>query len=201
MDKVPQEVLEQIAFFSVTDSFLGPPSTLSSLLITNRNIHSRLSFASNPLLYAKVFAYKFDIVPAIRRFGTRHTTPYILADELKLRCLLLKQIKARLGSTEASVPVHERNVFSTPRLLCHVYLLMLENEGKNEKQLREYANFDIWLREYWFDELGASRAVSCMTADRWVPEYPETSIAMWLFWFLLKPGKSILLSSCLGRLT
>lgn len=93
-----------------------------------------------------------------------------------------------MGSTEASVPVHERNVFSTPRLLCHVYLLMLENEGKNEKQLREYANFDIWLREYWFDELGASRAVSCMTADRWVPEYPETSIAMWLFWFLLKPG-------------
>jgi hypothetical protein len=196
LDTVPQEVLEHVAFFSVTHSFLGPPSTLSSLLITNRKIHSRLSITSNPHLYARVFAYKFDLAPAIRRLGPGRTTPCILADELKLRCLLLKRIRTRLDSTIRLVPAHDSasDLFPLHGLLCHAYLLMLENEGKNEKQLREYARADGWLREYWFAELGASRAVSFMAQDLWLPECPERSIAMWLFWFLLRPGICLSLS-------
>jgi hypothetical protein len=188
LDTVPQEVLEQVAYFSVTHSFLGPPSTLSSLLITNRNIHSRLSITSNPHLYARVFLYKFDITPAIRRLGPGRTTPCVLAQELKLRCLLLKRIRTRLDSIGHSVPTHEIDVLPRHELLCHAYLMMLENEGKNEEQLRDYARIDDWLREYWFAELGSSRAFSFMTADLWLPETPERSIAMWLLWFLLRPG-------------
>ena len=188
LDTVPQEVLEQIAFFSVSHSFLGPPSTLSSLLITNRNTYSRLSITSNPHLYARVFVFKFDIAPAIRRLGPGRTTPCILAHELKLRCLMLKRIRARLDSTEDSVSTQESDGLPRHELLCHAYLLMLENEGKNEEQLRDYAKIDDWLREYWFAEFGASRAFSFMSADLWLPETPERSIAMWLLWFLLKPG-------------
>jgi len=190
LETVPQEVLEHVALFSVTHCFLGPPSTLSSLITTNRKIHSQLSIASNPHLYARIFAYKFDIAPAIRRLGPDRITPRILADELQLRCLYLKRIRTRLDSVVHTFPAHESDRFSPHELLCHAYLLMLENEGKNEKQLREYARVDGWLREYWFAELGASRAISFMGANLWLLESPERSIAMWLFWFFLRPGIS-----------
>jgi hypothetical protein len=187
LDTVPQEVLEQIALFCVTDCFLGPPSALSPLIITNHKVYSRLSIASNPHIYARIFAYKFDIASAIRRLGPGRTTPLHLAHELKLRCLFLKRIRSRLDSiAHAGTP--ESDVFSSHDLICHAYLLMLENEGKNEKQLREYAGLDDWLREYWFAESGASRAVSSINAGLWPLECSESSIAMWLFWFLLKPG-------------
>lgn len=188
LDTVPQEVLEQIALFCATDCFLGPPSALLPLIFTNGKIYSRLSIASNPHIYARIFAHKFDIASAIRRLGPGRTTPFLLAHELKLRCLFLKRIRSRLDSIAHTVSALESDVFSSHDLVCHAYLLMLENEGKNEKQLREYAGLDDWLREYWFADLGASRVVSSIDAGVWSLESPERSLAMWLFWFLLRPG-------------
>lgn len=200
LETVPQEVLEHVTFFSVAHSFLGPPATLLSLLLANRKFYSRLSFTSNPHLYARIFAHKFDIEPVVRRLGPDRTTPPILAHELKLRCLLLKQFRTRLDSTIQPGPDYETDLETRSRheLLCHAYLMMLDNEGKNEKQLREYAKLDDWLREYWFAEMGASRAVSFLGAELWLPESPERSIAMWLFWFFLTPGIRPFLSEQVG---
>lgn len=190
LETVPQEVLEHIAFFAATDAFLGPPSALIPLLVTNRKIHSRLSITSNHHLYAHIFVHKFDLVHPLRRLGVGRTTPTVLARELQRRCMALKRIRERLDAnicTSSSVRDWGRE--SLHSLLFHVYLLMLENEGKNELQLREYARIDNWLREYWFHEHGASSALSYIKRDQWPPNNQETSLAMWLFWFLLKPGQ------------
>ncbi|KAF9458704.1 hypothetical protein BDZ94DRAFT_74376 [Collybia nuda] len=188
---IPQEVLEHIAFFSATQAFLGPPSALVPLLSTCRRIHSRLSINANHHLYANVFAHKFDIAPVIRRLGPDRTTPYILARELQRRCFYLKRIRGRLDSTvkvsrEADDGDYDGGTLHG--LLSNAYILMLENEGKNEQQLREYGKIDTWLKDYWFEELGASRAKASIRMDIWLPDTGERSLAMWLFWFLLKPN-------------
>lgn len=185
LDTVPQEVLEHIAFFSATEIFLGPPSGLIPLLLANRKVYSGLSIHSNHHLYARVFAHKFDIGPVIRRLGSERTTPQILTGELQRRCFYLKRIRARLDSIYSSGDEHACLKDS----LFQAYFLMLENEGNNELQLREYAGIDRWLREYWFHEDGASRAVACLRTGKWLPETQERSLAMWLFWFLLRSGQ------------
>ncbi|KAH9170380.1 hypothetical protein EDB89DRAFT_2072056 [Lactarius sanguifluus] len=53
-------------------------------------------------------------------------------------------------------------------MLWTAYLMILKNDGLNERQLRECAQLDSWLRAFWFEE----------------------DITMWLFWFLLRPGAS-----------
>ncbi|KAH9028774.1 hypothetical protein EDB85DRAFT_1586645 [Lactarius pseudohatsudake] len=49
-------------------------------------------------------------------------------------------------------------------MLWTAYLMMVENDGLNERQLHEYARVDGWPRAFWFEE----------------------GVTMWLFWFLLR---------------
>ncbi|KIK98448.1 hypothetical protein PAXRUDRAFT_823872 [Paxillus rubicundulus Ve08.2h10] len=182
---VPQEVLEHIAFFTATHSLLGPPSDLLPLLRTCRSIYQCLSFEANPYLYARVFEYKFDTRAAIRRLGPHVNTPRVLANELRKRWTYLKPIKTRSGSRVP--PAGSTQLSPAPiDLLWLAYLMMLENDGKNEQQLRDYAHMDSWLMEYWFDDKGASSATHMILRDTWPPEDDKNSIAMWLFWFMLR---------------
>lgn len=187
LDTVPQEVLEHIAFFAATQTFLGPPAALLPLLGTNRRIYARLAISSNHHLYSRIFDYKFDASNNVSRLGIGQITPKAVAHELKLRCMFLQRIRARLDSRQAN---EENDNEMLRDLLFHAYLMMLDNRGKNEAQLRGYAGMDGWLREYWFDEQGASHAMSSIRTDRWPPNDEKTSLAMWLFWFLLKPCTS-----------
>jgi hypothetical protein len=183
---VPQEVLEHIALFVATENFLGPPSALVPLLATNSKINYYLSIVSNQHFYARLFTYKFDVGPVIRRLGSDRTTPRVLSGELQRRCLCLKRIRARVDSIVNPIATYEEGTLSG--VLWVAYLMMLENDGKNEQQLRDYAKIDDWLREYWFDDNGASFAKMAIRMDQWPPNSEQTSLAMWLFWFLLKPG-------------
>lgn len=70
--------------------------------------------------------------------------------------------------------------------------MMLENDGKNERQLLDYAEMDAWLLEYLFDDEGASSAAHMVIQQAWPIEDENNSIAMWLFWLLLRPGTSYL---------
>ncbi|KAI6112051.1 hypothetical protein EV401DRAFT_234306 [Pisolithus croceorrhizus] len=65
--------------------------------------------------------------------------------------------------------------------------MMLENDGKNEQQLRAYANMEAWLIDYWFDDMGASLASYRISRDQWPLEDENNSLAMWLLWFLVRP--------------
>lgn len=188
LDSIPQEVLEHIAFFAATDNLLGPPSNLLPLLVTSRRIYSRLSITSNPHLYARVFAFKFDLQPALKRLGIDSVSPTAVSVELRERFVYLKRIKARTdayntkGGTKPQDTLHQ--------LLFRVYIWLLESEEKNERQLREYARIDSWLHEYWFNYDGASNAMHLMRDDKWPINDRNAALAMWLYWLLLRPGKT-----------
>ncbi|KAG5640292.1 hypothetical protein DXG03_009358 [Asterophora parasitica] len=183
---VPQEVLEHIVFFSATESFLGPPSGLVPLLLTNRKIYSRLNISDNHHIYARIFAQKFDTGAVFRWLGPERTTSCILAAELQRRCFYLKRIRARSDSILQSMDADDSPFLH--ELLFLAYTMMVENEGKNERQLKEFANMDTWLRDFWFHDLGASRAVGSTIDEAWLPDNDILSFGMWLFWFLLRPA-------------
>ncbi|TFK36576.1 hypothetical protein BDQ12DRAFT_654308 [Crucibulum laeve] len=188
LNAVPQEVLEQIAFFSATNRFLGPPVAVAPLLRTNKRIYESLSFENNPHLYAKIFENKFDVKTALSRLGANQFTPITLAHELRRRCIYLKRIRARKDSKKtAVVDSDESNIDILQELLFYVYVMMLENEGKNMQQLRDWARMDGWLRDFWFGSNGASNAVAVTHWDMWPANDLKSSVAMWLFWFFLNP--------------
>ncbi|KAG6864647.1 hypothetical protein C0993_008675 [Termitomyces sp. T159_Od127] len=181
LNTVPQEILEHIAFFSTNDTFLGPPSGLVPLLLTSRGIYACLH--ANHHLYARIYAAKFDAGPVARRIAPANTLSSVLAAELPHRFRILKQIRARLhcllDDADARAMAHD------PVFVA--YAMMLENQGRNERQLRDYAGIDPWLRDYWFHDRGASRVAAHLSAESWLPETPHRSMAMWLFWFLMRP--------------
>ena len=186
---VPQEVVEHIAYFVATHSFLGPPSSLLPLLLVNRQINSCISVTTNHHLYAQIFNYKFDTAAPLARLET--LASYAFAEELKRRCVVLKRLRARVDSTTHARRADEDNQkLSVYDVLFTSYILMLENDGKNEAQLKEYGKIEAWIREFWFDARGASLAVYSIRTGNWPPSRPETALGMWLFWFLLDTGKS-----------
>jgi hypothetical protein len=187
---LPQEIIEHIAYFVATDSFLGPPSSLLPLLLVNRRINSWTSIVTNHHLYARIFTYKFDTAAPLARLGQDTLVPQAFAEELKRRCIVLKRLRSRIDSTTRARHANEDNLkLSIHDVLFTSYILMLENDGKNEIQLEEYGEMKAWIREFWFDARGASQAVYSIRTGGWPPNRPETALGMWLFWFLLDTGQ------------
>ena len=168
-DSIPQEVLESIAFFVVTSKQIGPPRELSTLMLVNRRMYASLSSTINPSFHSRVFATKFDTAALVRRLGPHATTAPKLAAELHRRFVQLGRLRARVGCTVGALAVGsvgggggggmtEETMRALHEMLWTAYLMMLENDGLNERQLREYARLDGWLRAFWFEEDGASCA-------------------------------------------
>lgn len=189
LEGIPQEILERIAFFIATAEFLGPPKGILSLLLINHTIYSHLSPISNPHLYGRIFEAKFDIVHATRRLGSNALVAGALSDELQRRCIFLTRIRRRSDSKILRSSLFAQDEDAVRDLLWTAYLLMVENDGKNAEQLRSYARMDIWLKEYWFDPDGASLATRDVKMGVWPSDNELNAIAMWLFWFLFKPGE------------
>jgi hypothetical protein len=237
-DSIPQEVLENIAFYAVSSEPLGPPRELAPLLLVNRRLHAALSGASNPHLHSRIFACKFDNAALVRRLGPGAATARKLAAELRRRCVQLARLRDRLGCTLGELTMEAETTTSSGsnnnnnktkkkkkkdggdddddddggggggggggredgmtedgmralhEMLWTAYVMMLENDGKNERQLREYAHLDDWLRTFWFAEDGASFARLEIRDNSWPPYNDLADVTMWLFWFLLKPGAS-----------
>ena len=188
LDIIPQEVLEHIAFFVATSTFLGPPSDLVPLLASSRRIYSQLSITSNHHLYARVFTHKFDLKPAMRRLGKESFSPVTISAELRRRFIYLKRLRAR---ADAYQPKGEKPQDTLHQLLLHSCIWLLESDGRNERQLREYGKLDCWLHDFWFSHDGASRAMHMIQDNEWPIEDQNTTLAMWLYWLLVKPGKSL----------
>lgn len=197
LNTVPQEVLEHIAFFAATDTFLGPPSALLPLLLTNRRLNASLSISANHHLYASIFHFKFDTAAPFARFGHDRLTSWAFAHELRKRFTALQRIRARLDSTTHARHAEEEEDGGDPKMtvydvLSTAYIMMLENEERNKLQLVEYGRMTEWIREFWFDTHGASLAIYCIRVGQWPINRPETALGMWLFWFLLDTGVSVL---------
>jgi hypothetical protein len=203
LDNVPHEILEHIAFFSGISPILGPPSTIPALLTLNRKIYAVLSPSRNPHVYARIFAAKFDTSALFRRFGTSEISAQTLALLLKDRCTILKRIRAKtdcLRTKPAEVELDEPARWTTEegfldKILLTCYKMMLENDGKNEQQLRHFG-LGEWLNAYWFDPDGASFAIMALRASRWPVSDDRAALAMWLFWFMLDSGECVFNSQC-----
>lgn len=193
-DSIPQEVLENIAFYAVASNPLGPPRELAPLLLVNRRLHAALSGASNPHLHARIFGAKFDTAALVRRLGPGKATARKMAAELRRRCVQLGRMRGGVGCTVGALGtsggsgVTEEGMRALHEMLWTAYVMMLENDGRNERQLREYARLDGWLRAFWFAEDGASFARLEIGDNAWPPYNDLADVTMWLFWFLLRPG-------------
>ncbi|KAI0744563.1 hypothetical protein C8Q76DRAFT_4861 [Earliella scabrosa] len=188
---IPQEVLEHIAFFTATATFLGPPNGITALLSVDRRTHAALSMSSNPYLWSRIFSYKFDVSCPTWRLAERDRPPGPpeICEEFKLRCTLLKRIRRRTDCLATSYTLSPTHRDSLRSILWMAYLMMLENEGKNDQQLREYAGFDAWLKDFLFHQNGASLAAWSVKDDLWPPNDERSALALWLFWYMLKPDE------------
>ncbi|KAF9078452.1 hypothetical protein BDP27DRAFT_1309604 [Rhodocollybia butyracea] len=185
LDTIPQEILSEIALFTSADDFLGPPTALLPLISLTRWTHSCLSFSSNPYIYSKIYQAKFDVSPAYRRLGVDSFATTVLARELKRKCIMLRRIRDGRGS-HVDDPCFETEI-ELQGFLVQIYLTVVENEGNNQRQLCEYAHIDEWLKSFWLDERGASGSWQAIQREIWPSHNAVTCLAMWLYWFLLKP--------------
>lgn len=194
---LPPEILELVAYYSATHDILGPPTSLASLLCTNKALNGCLSFKANPLLYASIFEAKFDLGATRRRYGAEALNMVGIAAELKRRFINLKRIRSLdgtvIGGGGDSSDNNNNSTAVAQTLLLQAYILMLENDSKNRRQLCEYAGFETWLERFWLDDNGSSLVRRCWETARWPPLTTENSMAMWLYWILLKPGESVFL--------
>lgn len=174
------ELLEEVAYQVVlAQDPLLPPSAILPLLLTCRNWNRWLSHITNPHLYTRIFRHKFDTGPLLMRGDTSRLTPQAFTSELRLRCNVLKQLRSGAGS-------HHSTFGSLPTLqvLWTAYLMMLENESRNVKHLRNYASTGIWLRAFLLDSDGGSFLSHDLAQGIWPEPTFESRLAMWLFWFI-----------------
>ncbi|KAI6039866.1 hypothetical protein EDC04DRAFT_2567997 [Pisolithus marmoratus] len=158
--------LDLIAFYVAVDPFLGPPSNLVSLLLTSRTVYEHLCVKNNPHLYSEIFRYKFDVAALERRLSQKWTSAPCLANELRLRCVALKYIR---HGRVAGLPDRDA--------LWRSYLMMLDNDGRNEQQLCQWANLPQWALS-----AVALRCLPLKDYDDLPPDPEGTSLALWLLW-------------------
>jgi len=161
---LPLEVLEDIAFWVATeDTSTAPLSNLIPLLLLDRGSNKFLSFDSNHPLYARVYATKFDTKSTTRRLGKERLTAHGLAEELKKRLVHLRAIRTLSFELELIEPA-----------IWTAFIMMLENDGKNERLLLEQARITDWLKHYWV-------AISnSLEEEGWPSNDLSHSICMWL---------------------
>lgn len=159
-------ILDLIAFYVAVDPFLGPPSNLVSLLLTSRTVHEHLCVKNNPHLYSEIFRFKFDVAALERRLSPSWTSAPCLANELRHRCVALKYIR----QGRVSGPP-DRDA------LWRAYLMMLENDDRNEQHLCQWANLPQWALS-----AVALRCLPLRDYDDLPPDPEGTSLALWLLW-------------------
>lgn len=64
-----------------------------------------------------------------------------------------------------------------------MYLMLIENDDRNVRVLREYANVDEWLRRWRTWKMTDMHAEPTMPADS-----EETALYWWVEWLLMNQG-------------
>jgi hypothetical protein len=129
--------------------------------------------ANNNGLYARIFRHKFDCTAIERRLSPRWSSAPCLARELRGRFLALKHIKRGNPSLRLD-----------REAMWKAYLMLLENDGRNQSQLSDWANLPDWV-------LGAValRSPSSPTNPSRAPDPEGISLAVWLLWMTGSKGK------------
>ncbi|KAI6037969.1 hypothetical protein EDC04DRAFT_2570531 [Pisolithus marmoratus] len=124
LERIPLDVLAQIAFFSADP--VSPPSfdSLLQLLLTSRTLYRLLSIRTCPQLYADLFRVTFDLSAYFHKSGRCAKTSSYLARELQRRAGLLRRIRLRQMTNE--------HLLSD---LWGIHLMLLESDSLNETHL------------------------------------------------------------------
>ncbi|KAJ3835109.1 hypothetical protein EV361DRAFT_886824 [Lentinula raphanica] len=163
--KIPNEIWERVAYHAnaTEQSFLGPPKDIVNICLVCQSFNRAIGFDANPSLYARIFRFKFDYRAPLRRFGTEWLNARSMAHELKKRFEALKQIRQRECSTQD---------------LWTCYLMMLENDGRNERQLIEWAHLYGYLKH----ETCLRYEAEVHSHTNWYKGTEATSLLLWLWW-------------------
>lgn len=167
-------ILERIAFYLATNRFIGPPSELVPLLCTSRTINASLRFRDNHHLYSQIFCQKFDSAAVIRRLSWGRTTVECFSEELRKRSTILTRMRHR----------NAENFAHLQEDLWAVYLILLENDGKNMAQLCLWAKLPTWIASVIEDKCQVPREHPLS----WVKDIEGTSLVLWLFWMSSDEG-------------
>jgi hypothetical protein len=170
IESVPSDVLHHIVVLCCTSSILKPPRVLLQILLACRGLYNALCMRTRPELYADLFITRFDVAAPRRRLPALKTSCF--AAELTRRYHALRRVSLRVISNE--------HVLAD---LWTLYLMVLESDYLNEKQLRA---FDV-----------TSYVVACV--HKYLPRsaeqslegfqlYQLRSLSLWLFWHLVSYG-------------
>ncbi|KAG8872205.1 hypothetical protein FRB97_007876 [Tulasnella sp. 331] len=182
---IPPELLDEIAFHTaLPNSKYGPPTDLTSLLLVCRSIHDTL--VSSLCLYARLFRAQFDSAALWRRFPQHWLSTQILAGELRRRWKALRRIECAAGrwGKHAQDEPAPADIWSTYSLntitqdLWLMFLMLLENDGMNEGQLR-WAGALIFIKAYL-----ASHLVPRARKFGFQPETVDATLALSISWLL-----------------
>lgn len=148
LHSMPPEILENMAYHAVAESRATntsfatsastahttgdeptvPPAAIPALLLTCKRLNKYLNTRSNPNLYARIFATRFDIGAIARRYGRAAIEPRALVRELKRRCRILKGMRmaCELGKLRPEGNTHEADE-ALRETLWLAYLMLTEN--------------------------------------------------------------------------
>ncbi|KAF8896693.1 hypothetical protein BD779DRAFT_1497292 [Infundibulicybe gibba] len=157
------DIWERIAFYLVASdgTFHGPPKEICRLSLVSRDVYNAINMQNNTRLYARIFRFKFDTAAIERRFSQRWLTPRCLASELVKRFVALKRIR---GHRE----------FQTDDLWT-CYLMLSENDGRNESQLFNWAKLQRYLEQMLVHRLGSS-------PFSWYHDPISDALFSWILW-------------------
>ncbi|KAG8862798.1 hypothetical protein FRB96_000808 [Tulasnella sp. 330] len=210
MDSLAIELLHHIAYFaaiptSSLPSPITPPSSLLSLLSVCRAWHASLNSRDHPHLYARIFRATFDSSALYRRFHRPCLTAPSFTIELIRRWNSLKRIRYFSGggglgsgiSGASQVGWQPRRYKKSMVLedLMTMYIMLIENDGRNVGVLKDYAGVEAWLDRYrsW-------RMIKMHSETSRMPEdSDETSLFWWVEWLLMDPNKCVMEQDDLRR--
>ena len=127
--------------------------------------------AASTDLYAAIFKGKFDITAPRRRVGPPAVVNRNLVQQLKTYCITLKRI--RHGDIYASTLEED---------LWNAYAMLLESDGKNAIQLKEYAHLPTFV-----DRIVRTRLWED-SQHGWPTESPIKSLSVSLLWMVTDRG-------------
>ena len=125
-ETLPGNVAQTIAFFTVTSAPFGPPQGLVQLFLISRAVWNALRPDANPVFFADLFKFYFDLDPPRRKFRSSGLNAFCLSAEMIKRFRVLHRIR-------------EQNYFDEDQIrnnLWTAYMMLLESDGLNEKHLR-----------------------------------------------------------------
>ncbi|KAF8068769.1 hypothetical protein FPV67DRAFT_1089123 [Lyophyllum atratum] len=175
--RLPLEIFDAIALQLTDLEPIGPPDILVPLMQTCKALHGLLDSEYNPGLYSRIFRQKFDVAAVTRR--AFRPTPTQCVDQMTQYFAALRVFRRRELRISVA-PGEEYPDVGVEDALQVAVVMMLEDDGKNVRQLVQWGHadefVDAFVRSRLYD--GAE------DNDGWPLENHLNAHALWLMWLL-----------------